>query len=154
MKKFIILIMITMIFLLVFVAGGLAKPDYRSIDITLYNPCTDEDVAIIGTVQTNERTLFDSAGGIHVKLQLKWHFTGTGESGTKYIANGTANYQFNGELPYPYEETGILIITCISKGDASNLKLKVRYHITVNANGETTADFFFGGEVECTGKQP
>ena len=148
MKKFIILIMVTAIFLLVFVAGGLvAKPvDKINLKIPdqtleLYNRCTRELVTTYGTIHINEL----SSGELH----LKGHF-----ASESYIVNITVNLkEFSYTLlPPSVEGTGIIIITCISKGEGPNLILKARGFEW--EYGETiTIASFIDGEIVCVGKQ-
>jgi len=157
-RRFIILAMITTMALLVFVTGGLAQPAFQineKIDvgpISLWNPCTEELVELDGTLHLSGRLLLDSAEGFHLKLHANSHLAGEGISGTEYIANATYNWQLNGKF-LPFETTKILTVSLISQGKEPNLKLKARFYVTVNANGELTAyvDEF---EVECTGGKP
>jgi hypothetical protein len=161
MKKFIILTMVTMIFLLVFVAGGLAKPvdkinekfDYGP--FAVWNPCTLEVVWLIGTVHINGQLLYDSAGGVHGKIHADCHFVSDDDTpGTEYIANGTLNFQVDEVVTLTeFEGTGILKLTCISKGEELNFIFKARvYKIEVGINWLK----IYWDEVDdvCTGKQP
>ena len=147
MKKIIILGLV-LLMVVVFATTVLAKAEVEKINekweigpFVEYNWCTGEDVELTGTVHINGRFVTDSAGGFHLKWFWNWHLVGVGLSGTEYIANATENWQFNGKGVFPFEETGILTFTVVSKGEEPNLILKGRFHITVNANGEWTAYF-------------
>ena len=140
MKKFIILTMVTMIFLLVFVAGGLAKPveiinekfdDYGPFSV--YNICTSELVELTGTVHINGKLFSDRAGEIYGVLHANCHFVGVGlKYGTEYIANGTLNFQVDSVsveiFPFTitFEGTGILTLTCISICEELNFIFRAR----------------------------
>ena len=143
MKKFIILITVTAIFLLVFVAGGLVKPveiinekfdDYGPFQV--YNYCTEEYVELSGTVHINGKLLSDQAEEIYYGvLQANCHFVGVGVgTDTEYIANGTLNFQVDSvsvelsPLTITFEGTGILILTCISRGEELNFIFRAKVH--------------------------
>jgi len=149
MKKFIILITVTAIFLLVFVAGGLAKPveiinekfdDYGPFQV--YNYCTEEYVELSGTVHINGKLLSDQAEEIYYGvLQANCHFVGVGvdtDTDTEYIANGTLNFQVDSvsvsvdlatsTITITFEGTGILILTCISRGEELKFIFRAKVH--------------------------
>jgi len=159
MKKFIILTMVTMIFLLVFVAGGLAKPEYHDdlkleiTDYLVYNECTDELILFNGRGHAQYQLVIDSAGGVHYKGFSKVHLVGIGESsGIEYIGNATDNWQWDDEILTPEaeaHETATAVV--ISKGKETNLIMHWRYHITINANGEVTVGFD-ELKIKCTGE--
>lgn len=87
--------------------------------------------------------------GFHLKLYANSNLVGEGISGAEYIANATYNWQLNGK-DLPFETTKILTVSLINKGKEPNLKLKARFHVTVNANAELTA-YVEEFEVESTG---
>jgi hypothetical protein len=69
--------------------------------------------------------------------------TGTGATtGDKYHATGVTQYKFSGTVGY--EETFINNFHLIGQGPGNNLLAHATFHITVNANGDTTvvADHF------------
>ena len=146
MKKFVILIMVTMVFLLVFVAGGLAKPEkIEDVSLVVYNRCTAEYVLLTGTLYINELP----SGELHVKC----HFVGfSSRPGikTEYIADGTLNLKDYSLSPY-LEGTGIIIITCISKGEGPNFILKAR-GFEWDYSGSITIANFIDGEIVCVGE--
>jgi hypothetical protein len=143
MKKFIILTMVTMIFLLVFVAGGLAKPvdkineKIEGVTLVLYNRCTEETVTTYGTIHINEL----SSGELHVK----GHF-----ASESYIVNITLNFKEYSLFPL-LKGTGIIRITCISKGEAPNLILKA-IGFEWDYSGSITINNFIEGTIDCVGK--
>jgi len=148
MKKIIILGLV-LLMVVVFATTVLAKAEVEKINgkweiepWVFWNWCTGEDVELSGTVHMNGRFVTDSVGGFHFKWLWNEHLVGVGlESGTEYIANVTEDGQFNEKGDFPFEETGIVTVTLVSKGEEPNLILKGRFHITVNANGDLTAYF-------------
>jgi len=157
-RKFTILVMITTMLLLIFVTVGLAKPVIQyndKYDIGPYsidNPCTGETFEYTGTVHISGQSFTDSSGGFHSKAHVNIHVVGIAPDGTEYIGSQIENYQFNSKLLH-CEDTEIFKISMISKGKEANLILQMRFHITINANGEVTANF---DEVKniCTGEKP
>ena len=138
MKKLIILITVTAIFLLVFVAGGLAKPEkIEGVTLMLYSRCTEELVTTCGTIYINE--LLSGA------LYVKGHF-----ASESYIVNITMNLKEYSLWP-TVEGTGIIIITCIPKGEGSKLILTAR-GFKWDGSGSITIDNFTEGKIECVGK--
>jgi len=148
-----------MILLLVFVVGGLVKDNYHweekgdVVDWIVWNPCTGEDIIFNGTYHCNDHGVEDSSGGLHLKIHDNWHVVGVGvDSGIKYTGNYIWNKKEN-ISGLPYEFTDIIKLSLISKGKETNSIFQMRVHITLNANGEVTADF---EEVKiiCTGEKP
>ncbi|MCL6259564.1 hypothetical protein M3O96_10715 [Aquiflexum sp. TKW24L] len=105
--------------------------------------------------------LIDLEGEIHVvanfvesksgNVMSKFHYnlkaTGVGQtSGAAYQANETVNQTINGSKGF--NETVTISTLLIGQGKAPNYKYKVTFHITVNANGELTAEVL-NESVEC-----
>ena len=134
MRKFIILTMVTMIFLLVFVAGGLAEqPENKvnvkcDVELTVTNPCTDEDIELSGTANINVKVFLGEDGTtVYGRAHIECHLVSEGEENDiMYIANGIMNLQvespFNDQIIW--ECTGIIMITCISEGEEQKFILK------------------------------
>jgi len=158
-RKFTILIIITTILLLIFVAGGLAKDNYKweekfdIVDMPVWNECTGEWITFNGTWHVSDHAVEDSSGGLHLKMHDNYHLVGVGDSsGTEYVASRIWNYQIN-DFDLPYEFTEIIKLSLISKGKETNSIFQMRVHITLNANGEVTADFA-EEKIICTGEKP
>jgi len=152
-RKFTILVMITTMLLLIFVTVGLAKPvgrDYGKIEWTdyIWNECTLESIEFEGTWHWNYQEVKDATGESHYKWHDNYHLVGVASDGTKYIAND----EWNSQGDYPYTND-IRTIRLISKGKETNFILQIRFHKTINANGEVTADFD-KVKIICTGEKP
>lgn len=155
-RKFTILVMITTIVLLIFIIGGLAKPEYhvnekKEFTIEAENECTGEWISFSGTLHYKSQLVIDSAGGVHYTGFQRLHLVGIGQiSGIEYIANVTNNWQWN-DKEFPLEANDIATNILISKGKETNLTMQWREHITINANGEVTVDFD-ELKIKCTGE--
>jgi len=101
-----------------------------------------ELVHLTGDLHVLSAVTDDGAGGFHVK----WHFqpqgiSGVGEiTGDKYQGTGVTQWQLNAKPPFPYEETYVNNFRIIGPGKGNNLLVHQNLHITVNANGEVTAE--------------
>ena len=139
MKKYLILVLIVLL-IGALTVGGLAKPEkYEGVTLELFNRCTEETVITCGTIHINEL----SSGELHVK----GHF-----ASESYIVNITLNFKKYSLSP-TLEGTGIIRITCISKGEGPNLILKAR-GFEWNYIGPITINNFIEGTIDCVGKQP
>jgi hypothetical protein len=65
----------------------------------------------------------------------------------RFIAVNGSNFYLDG--PYPSTVTGAFTIELISRGSASNVHIAIVEHITVNAQGTVTAEFFTNGNIHC-----
>lgn len=75
--------------------------------------------------------------GIHLNAQ---GISGVGQTtGLQYQGNGAANLTINADDLDPLIVTAVVNANLISHGPDDNRKLKIRIHITINANGEITA---------------
>ena len=158
-RKFIILVMISMIILLIFIAVGLAKPVYHDVgkyEITnfwVWNQCTDEWISVNGTIHYNIQLVIDSAGGQHWKSNANHNLTGVTGDGRKYQVISTFTMHHNEKDESVNEWTFINTSRLISQGKEINAIFKIRNHVTVNANGDITVSF---SEIEivCPGEKP
>jgi hypothetical protein len=161
MKKLIILVIVTMIILLVFVIGGLAKPEYHINEkielfgLTFYNSCTCENIVFNVTWHLNDSLVFDSSGGAHYKIHDNVRWVGIGQlSGKEYIAISTLNGVYNvKEEEFPFELIQISTQPIISKGEETNQIIKIWYRMVVNANGDVSVDIYKFESV-CVGQNP
>jgi hypothetical protein len=115
------------------------------IDQIVFNPCADnrsgENISLSGPlhVLTSVTLTKDS-------VHLDTHFqpqdvTGVGSvTGTTYRATGVTreNTTFHG-AGFPFIDTFVNNFRMIGRSSASNFMVHVVFHITVNANGVTTA---------------
>ena len=123
--------MVTMIFLLVFVAGGLAKPEGKvnekyDVELTVPNPCTGADITLSGNANIKGKVFLDEETNfVSGKLHMECRLVGE-DGGIKYIANGIMNLQVESPVAdqINWECTGIIMITCISEGEEQKFILK------------------------------
>ena len=155
-RKFIILAMITTIVLLIFIAVGLTKPVLHNvgnyeISFTVDDPCTGEVFWATGTIFYNVQLNYDSQGGIHWQNHVHHNIQFISSDGTKYQVISVVNEKGNlKNLSYPWSWSFVNTSPLICQGKESNKLFKIRQKITINANGETTVDFYEEG-FECRG---
>ena len=106
------------------------------------DPCTGEDVEVSGTVEVSA-TITMSATRAHVSGHSFGHLVGAGlTSGVTYTANVQAHVDGNVDID-PLTNTGVATIIArgdlISQGSAPNQFVDMLVHVTINADGSTTA---------------
>lgn len=117
------------------------------VDFAVWIPCAldgaGEIVYLNGYLHIVTHTTIDSAGNVHVSAHFQpQKMKGYGEtSGDKYNGNGVTrwNYKFGG-VNFPltiYNEVHNFKI--IGQGPGNNYRIHINLHMTINANGETTA---------------
>ncbi|MFB6155891.1 MAG: hypothetical protein ABEJ22_08340 [Haloferacaceae archaeon] len=107
------------------------------------NPCTEEWMEVTqGYLQYNLNARSDGAGGFHLNGHLNLQGVKAEDSeGVQYQLNGAASV--NANVKDPQETvTAILNLVVTSQGSEDNLQLRLRVHITVNANGDPTVERF------------
>lgn len=101
-----------------------------------------EPILLSGQLNVLVRTTTDAAGGIHFGI----HQNAQGVSGiglyfaTPYRSTLAQNTVVIVPGPPPVEMTDVLHLNLIGRGQGSDLHLRSRTHVTINANGEVTAD--------------
>ena len=115
------------------------------------NPCTTETVSIDGNLHVIVNATLDHSGGIHLGISVNTNDVhGTGDpSGIKYSGHANVNGRLN-LTSGAQEATLIVNLGLQSQGSASNLKIKLTAHITVNANGNVTSVVFDFTGLECS----
>jgi hypothetical protein len=109
-----------------------------SFSVTAFDGCTGELVDINVTDKADFHVLSDNAGGFHLDIHDVYSGLGVGETtGTVYIANQTDTLSINAKVGQ--EQTAPLHFEMVSKGGSPNLEVHGILHVTVNANGVTTA---------------
>jgi hypothetical protein len=116
------------------------------------HPCTGEPMVLAGELLITERVVTDSQGGAHVSFHLvPLHVRGSSGGGEEFIAVGGSREHINeivGGLPFTATFTDIFNL--VSRGGADNFVSRATFHITVNENGEVTAEVE-NVQVECRG---
>ena len=104
-------------------------------NIDSFSPCSGTLISLSGTLHTVFRFDFDSNGGIHVTShQQLQNFKG-------YVATGLSSHQTFRIPPGPpgLPHTFVRNINLIGQGQAPNVVVQILSHVTINANGVTTA---------------
>jgi hypothetical protein len=105
-------------------------------------PCVPETVLLTGELHILITQEMDANGGIHVKS----HFQPQGISGLgmvtglKYQGTGVTQEHINDHTGPAFEDTFVNNFRIIGQGPGNNLLVHTTFHVTVNANGVTTAN--------------
>jgi hypothetical protein len=115
------------------------------------NPCANdgagEDVPLTGTLHTLITATEDKGGGFHINLHFTERATGVGlTTGATYQASGIATNIFNAKVGQV--STLVNTLRLIGQGPGNNLLIHEIIHLTINANGVVTAEFFRASQ-EC-----
>jgi len=134
-----------------FMTSALAKADTVTTNVkyqvewTQWVPCAmdgaGESVTLSGEMhKVYHATVNDGCGSVHITNNCQpQRITGIGlTSGDKYRATGVTQGSFNGWVGT--RETDVNNFRIIGQGPGNNFLLHETVHITVNANGEVTAD--------------
>lgn len=98
--------------------------------------CTGEDVELSGTIHLVSQLQPDGSEVSHFNFQ---GVSGVGlTSGTKYRASSVDHVRL--AAPFPSDITSVRSLRLISRGPEDDLLVRFLFHITVNANGEVTAE--------------
>jgi hypothetical protein len=98
--------------------------------------CTGEVVEINGTIHMLNQTQADGSVVGHFNYL---NVTGLGlTSGTMFQTAAVDNIRLS--APFPSSVTSVQSFLLVSRGASSNLLVHVTYHITINADGQITAD--------------
>lgn len=117
---------------------------------TVNNPCTDSSIVMTGNIHELFAITFDESGGAHLKFHLQTQDVSGIENDTgdlyKVISVGNMHENYIVENEFPFTGTYIVNVRYIGRGSAPNFNGQLHGHITVNANGETTSEFYFENE--------
>src|SRR5215216_4401860 len=102
----------------------------------IVNNCSGEDVELSGTIHLVSQTQRDGSEVGHINYQ---NVSGVGlTSGTTYRASSVDTFRL--EAPFPSDIHSVRSLRLISPGPEDDLLVMFLFHITVNANGEITAE--------------
>ncbi|MCA1622162.1 MAG: hypothetical protein LC795_23400 [Acidobacteria bacterium] len=120
---------------------------------TLTNPCNGDLVTFQGNIHVTNHATTDSSGGFHLKTHANYqNVSGTGSpSGLNYRVGTVSNETLNDPDGSQAEMTVIQTIKLITQGPALNFFIRFVFHITINANGETTSTVT-ETRIECRGQ--
>ena len=113
------------------------------IDDIVFNPCTNEDVHIVGEAHT-VGTLTENDNTHHLSAHVNFNVEGVGlTSGESYraTATGMASENVTSENNEIGEASVILRTIFIGNGSLPNANEFAHAHITVTPNGDTTSTF-------------
>jgi hypothetical protein len=117
------------------------------VEFDFFNTCTGETIIFEGTVQVFFDFKEDANGGIHTQGHAHLHGQGVGlTSGDKYVLNETQNNHQNFRVPLESGAANFHItqsLRVIHQGPGTpgdDFLTKILLHVTINANGEVTAD--------------
>ena len=106
------------------------------------NECTGELIMCEGIMRGSNQRVTDRSGGVHCVIQFHFNLSGTGSYGNEYQVIGNFKQHFNTRSNgLAYECTRIEKANLISHGKDTNMKLYIKNHVTVNANGEISVSF-------------
>ena len=132
---------------------GLAPPVSAQASVTTDNlsvpidfirtACNGEVVIISGESHLVVHSVGTPGGHVIITTHIQFHLSGTGASGTRYIANETVNGTETRDADSaPHTLTSVGQLHLIAQGSGDNLSVRTTIHMTVNANGEVTATSF------------
>jgi hypothetical protein len=103
--------------------------------------CGGEEVVWSGTMHILVRNTIDAAGGLHGTFHTNYQrVTITGvTSGTAYHITDQNNFTFT-TRSLPAEFTQTINGNILGPGPSNNTGFHLTLHVTINANGTTTAD--------------
>ena len=109
------------------------------------NPCTGESITFSGQMSGETTTVVNASGGSTVILHQVLTAQGLGSLGNRYTLADSFNtsVHFDSDSA-PSILTQIIVDRVITQGQRpkSNYFITVNHHVTMNANGEVTAQFF------------
>ena len=129
----------------VITSSAMAQASSTRVPFTQFQfvPCAGEVVEISGTLHIVSRTTVDNTGGTHIKIHSQPQGA-TGEgllSGDLYRGGGVTQVTINtnsGGLPF--SATFINNFGLIGRGPVPDLHVHQTIHLTINENGEITAN--------------
>lgn len=120
---------------------------------TMPNPCNGDIVTFSGDIHVVNHFTTDAGGGTHVKTHGNYQsVSGTGTpSGAQYRVVTTSNETINDNDGPQTEVSSVQVLNLISQGSGPNFRLRIVFHITINANGTTTSQVE-ESSIECRGQ--
>jgi hypothetical protein len=119
------------------------EPIALAVFVECANGGAGELVELTGTLHVLFHVTVDAQGGVHVKSHFQPQgIRGVGSTtGDKYQATGVTQDHFNaGSDGLPVTFTFINNFRIIGKGPGNNFLVHETFHVTINANGQVTAE--------------
>ena len=109
---------------------------------TLPNPCNGDLITFQGNLHFTNTVTTDAAGGFHLKTHVNYqNASGTGTpSGVTYRVGTVSNETLNDSDTSQTETTVIQTVKLVAQGPALDYFTQFVFHVTVNANGQTTSE--------------
>ena len=123
-------------------ATHITQPFSTSLPISCANGGVGETVALSGEVEIVSHSTTDANGGVHLSMHVRpAAVTGVGATtGLKYRGTGGGLVsQFDAADGFPAVYTMINNFRIIGQGPGNNVLMHMTIHVTMNANGEQTA---------------
>lgn len=140
----------TLLVVLLFI--GSMAPTYAGVDTNITFPlnltiqkanCPEAptDIYLTGIVHLVSSVTIDSAGNLHLRSHINFQGKGVDSNGGEYTFADQDAFSFNGSAPNtpPFELSMLEQVHMLSRGGAQNIIFKATLHITVRADGTTTA---------------
>ena len=104
-------------------------------------PCSGDFVLLSGNLHTLVTREVDNNGGEHVTVHnQRQGFSGVSVNGVKYQGTGGSHTHENNQSGPSFEGTFVDNFRIIGQGKGNNLLMHLTIHLTVNANGDVTAE--------------
>lgn len=115
--------------------AALVQNQRSTVDTVVFNDCTGEDIALLGTAHVVFTTTGSSNGGLHQAFESNMVLTGTGLlTGSRYQSVSTSNSSFN-VSGLPAEQTSVGSSRLLRQGPGGDLFTHFLQHITIDALG-------------------
>lgn len=104
--------------------------------------CGGQEVILSGKMHLLAHVTTDAQGGRHAILQINTAgVKGTDAAGNQYVSSATSNESLNdaGQAGSQYEDNITTKFLLVGKGNLPDMLVKTTMHVTVNAEGEMTA---------------
>lgn len=112
-----------------------------TVNATLPDPCTFENVAMNGSIQLSTSVWNDGSGATHIRISENFDVSGVGQtSNLSYTVNGGGSQveHITTDLA-PVEITQLTRMNVNGSGPVPNEKMRTLFHATVDAKGNATA---------------
>jgi hypothetical protein len=115
---------------------------------TTVSGCDGQLVTLSGNIHVVTHVTTDTNGGVHIKEHSNYqNVSGIGQPiPISYRGVSSNNTHFNNQINVTIVDQVLLI----SQGPSDNLQIHITMHLTINANGQTTA-VVENIRVECVG---
>lgn len=118
--------------------------------IGVFIPCVPEPAILTGELHILITSTVDNNGGLHFKSHYQpQRLSGFGlVTGDKYQGTGVTQEHVNIHPGLAFEDTFINNFRMIGQGPGNNFLVHTTFHVTVNANGDVTANVL-NTSVDC-----